>query len=105
MFCDKFYEQMIQEGGSRKNQPKASEKKEPDVNKIFPEFNIKTKYMKKQVKDNILKVVYDVKAQLLKEYHLSNVTTSSLRWPKCRSATTMVWSNCKRNANQSPRRE
>lgn len=52
---------MIEMGKNRKNEPKAHEKKDPDLDKLFPEFNIKTKYLKKQVKENILKVIFDVK--------------------------------------------
>lgn len=52
---------MIDITKARKNEPKVQEKKDPDLNKIFPEFNIQTKYMKSQVKQNILKVIFDVK--------------------------------------------
>lgn len=64
---------MIHEGQIRKNEAKVSDKKDPDLGKIFPEFNIKTKYMKKQVKDNVLKVIFDVKKELLHQYQISNV--------------------------------
>ena len=60
---------MIKEGQTRKNEPKVHEKKNPDIDKIFPEFCIKTKYLKKQVRENILQVIFDVKKGLLQEYH------------------------------------
>lgn len=74
MFSQKYYDDMIEMNKTRKNEAKIYEKKDPDLNKIFPQFNIKTKYMKKQVKQNILKVIFDVKKQLLKQYHEANVT-------------------------------
>lgn len=50
IFSQKYYDEMIEMSKNRKNEAKTQEKKDPDLNKIFPEFNIKTKYMKKQVK-------------------------------------------------------
>lgn len=61
ILSQKYYENMIEIGQNRKNEMKVAEKKDFDFNKLFPEFNIKTKYMKKQVRENILQVIFDVK--------------------------------------------
>ena len=63
--ADQFTKKIVQENEER---PKRLENKDASdnlENKLFPFFKIKTKFMKSQVKENILNALADVKMQLL----------------------------------------
>ena len=77
--ADQYTQKIVMEHDT-KNVNKVQEgKKEQLENKLFGQFKIKTKYMKQNVKENILKALVDVKTKLLEEYHHSNVPYPSFR--------------------------
>ena len=72
--ADQFARKIVQEQQQRPKMKQIVKSSDGLEQKLFPQFKIKTKFMKSQVKENILNALVDVKMKLLEEYHLSNVT-------------------------------